>query len=482
MTDVPPDLGRAHSHPSLGELEEAARLVTRWSLDHFTSLSDQLLGNGATPQELQALLGESAPESGRPFAEVLGRFQKQIIPFAYKTNHPRFLAFVPGGPAFPSVLGDWLCSAANFFCGVWLEASGPTQVELTVLDWFKEWVGYPSEARGILTSGGSEANLTALVTARERVPFADRRRMVLYVSDQRHWSIDRAAKVIGLHPDRIQAISSGPDLKFHVPALLQQIEIDRREGHLPWAVIANAGATNTGTVDPMNDLADLCAREKLWLHVDAAYGWAAILTPEGKRELAGIERADSITLDPHKWLSQTFEAGCLLVRNGPLLEEAFSMRPDYLQDVTPRDGEINFADHGIALTRRFLALKIWMSVQVLGKAWFRDLADRCLRLAAYAQARLEKADCFEIMHPRNLSIVCFRFRSTAVDETQWDRLNEALVQELRDSRRAFLSTTRIRNQVALRMCFINWRTTTGDIDEIVALLREIGQKIAERET
>ena len=207
-----PSLDVAHPHPSLEELEVAAQQVLRWSLDHFASLADQPIGFCAPPSDLRQQLDEPPPLEGQPFHEVLARFNQSIAPFAFRTNHPRFLAFVPGAPAFPSVLGDWLCAASNFFCGVWLEAAGPTQVELTVLDWFKTWLGYTKEARGILTGGGSEANLTALIVARERISFADRGRSVLYVSEQRHWSIDRAAKIIGLHPEQISTIPAGSDL------------------------------------------------------------------------------------------------------------------------------------------------------------------------------------------------------------------------------------------------------------------------------
>jgi glutamate/tyrosine decarboxylase-like PLP-dependent enzyme len=473
-----PFLASPHHHPSFEELERAGQLVLTWALEHYRTLPDQRIGAVATPAELRDRIDHPAPEAGCPFADVLERFKNDVTPFAFRTNHPRFLAFVPGAPSFPSVLGDWLASAVNLFCGVWLEASGPTQVELTVLNWFKTWIGYPAEARGILTSGGSEANLTALVVAREHLPFADRARSVLYVSEQRHWSVDRAAKVIGLHPDQIRPVPADDDLKLRADALRDAVQMDRRAGRLPWVVVANAGATNTGAVDPLTELAALCKSENLWLHIDAAYGWAAVLTQDGERELAGIGDADSVTLDPHKWLAQTFEAGCLLVRDGKRLEETFALRPDYLQDVEPREGEINFADHGIALTRRFRALKIWMSVQVLGLGWFRELAERCCALAEHAQRLLEAAGCFEILYPRQLSIICFRFRRAGFAEGDLNGLNERIGRDLLATGRAFLSSTRIKGKFALRMCFINWRTTAQDVEEIVGLLKAIGERLS----
>lgn len=471
----PSTLLTAHLHPTREELESAAQEVLRWALHHHSTLPDQPIGATASPDQLRAEFGEPPPASGRPFADLLRTFDERIAPFAMRTDHPRFFAFIPGAAAFPSVLGDWLCSASNFFAGSWLEGSGPAQIELTVLDWFKSWLGYPLEAQGLLTSGGSEANLTALVVARERIAFADRGRSVLYTSDQRHGSIDRAAQVIGLHPDQICHIPVENDLKLHVHALMNAVRRDRAAGRLPWLVVANAGATNTGTVDPLGDLADCCRSERLWLHVDAAYGWATVLTEEGQRVLAGIERADSITLDPHKWFAQTYEAGCLLMRDGKRLAETFTSRPPYLQDVEPNEGEINFADRGLALTRRFRALKIWLSVQMLGLDWFRELIERGLYLAGYAQTLLESTGCFEILHARHLSIVCFRYRNLR-PETDLDAINATIARELAATQRAFLSTTRLRGRVALRMCFTNWRTTTADVEEVVNLLEEIGKK------
>lgn len=404
---------------------------------------------------------------------MLANFRAHIEPYYFRTNHPRFLAFVPGAPCFPAVLGDWLTAAANVFAGVWLEAAGPAQVERTVLDWFRSWLGLPESTRGVLTGGGSEANLTALVVARERVPFADRPRAVLYVAEQRHWSVDRAAKVIGLHPYQVRPVPVGDDYRLRGSALADAIRRDRAEGRLPWAVAANAGATNTGTVDALPEVAAVCRAEGLWLHVDAAYGWAAALTDDGKRELDGIAQADSVTLDPHKWLAQTFDVGCLLVRDGRLLPETFSLRPDYLQDATPAEGEVNFADHGIALTRRFRALKVWLSIQVLGLDWFRRLAAHDMALAAYAQARLEAVGCFEILCPRRLSTVCFRY--VPPDRaSDLDGVNARLLAALLYTGRAFLSSTRLRGAYAARMCFVNWRTTAADVDEIVELLVRLG--------
>ena len=452
-----------------------------WLLNHHATLPDQPIGRSASRAEMEQLLREPPPEDGRPFAEVLAAFADKVAPHACRVNHPRFLAFVPGAPTFLSVLGDLLCAGTNFFAGVWLEAAGPAQVELVVLDWFREWLGMPPGTMGILTGGGSEANLTALVAAREPLSEEERRRAVLYVAEQRHWSVDRAAKVMGLQSDQVRPVPADDAFRLAPEALARAVAEDRRAGLRPWAVVANAGAVNTGAVDPLGRLADLCLEHRLWFHIDAAYGWTAVLTPEGRQELDGIDRADSITLDPHKTLAQAFEVGCVLVRDGRLLRQAFTLRPEYMQDVAPADDEVNFADYGVALTRRFRALKIWLSLKVLGVGWFRALAERSRRLADYGQALLEAAGCFEILSPRRLSIVCFRFVPPGtIDESALDRLNLALIDAVRATGRAFLSSTRLRGRTAIRFCFVNWRTTAGDVEEVVNLLAALGDKLAGR--
>lgn len=461
-------------HPDFDTVQKASAAVSSYVLHYFTSLSEGSVGRTARRDEMEALLRESPPETGREFTEVLHEVQDKIVANVLRPGHPRFTAYIPGAPSFISVLGDWLCAGLNLFAGVWQEAPAATLVEIIVLDWFKEFLGYPAEARGILTGGGSEANLTALVVAREPLSYADRQRAILYVSEQRHWSVDRAAKVMGMRPDQVRLVPADREGRL-TPELLMKAGIkDAQAGLLPWAVVATAGTTNTGTIDPLDDLATFCQTHQLWLHVDAAYGWPAVLTDEGKMLLRGIHWADSITLDPHKWFGQTFEAGCLLVRRGEALEETFSLRPEYMQDVTPRSDEINFADHGIALTRRFRALKIWLSIKVLGVGWFRRLVEHCCHLADYAQGLLEQTR-FEILSPRQLSIVCFRYvPASPTTDAELDRLNLDICRKLLDSGQAFLSTTRLDGRVALRLCFVNYRTTAADVEQTVRLLREIG--------
>ncbi len=289
---------------------------------------------------------------------------------------------------------------------------------------------------------------------------------------------------MGLRADQVHALAVDGSFELAPATLLDAITRDRGAGLYPWAVVANAGATSTGAVDPLDALADVCSRERLWFHVDAAYGWSAVLTDEGQTALQGIHRADSVTLDPHKWLAQTYEAGCVLVRDGPLLARTFAMNPAYMQDVGAGEDEVNFADRGLALTRRFRALKVWLSLRVLGLGWFRQLVRHGLDLARLAEGLLRQHPEFEILAPRRLSVVCYRYVPRAMPGTAaerdglLDQLNLRLIDAVRATGRAFLSSTRLHGRVALRFCFINWRTTTADVDEVIELLRQLGSQLA----
>lgn len=446
-------------HPDGDELRRLAGEVVEWTIDDFERLSQARVSGAVSPEHLAALREESIPESPSPFGEVMQQFRRNIVPNTCRVHHPRFFAFVPSGPTVVSILGDWLASAANFFAGVWVEGAGPAQVELTVLEWFRTLLGMPVGTSGLLTSGGSDANLTALVAARERLSLEERRHAVLYVSHQRHSSLDRAARIMGLRPEQIRRVPVDADLRLSLAALRTALAEDVK----PWCIVATAGTTNTGAIDPLPELVDLCRRRGLWLHVDAAYGWANVLDPQGARELAGIGDVDSVTLDPHKWFAQGYEVGALLVREPRMLERAFVIRPEYLEDVIPAEDEVNFSDRGIALTRRFRALKVWLSLKVLGLGWFRRMVTHTRTLAQYAALALSEAG-FVVLSTR-MSIVCFVWPG-ADDEAHRAMLHQAL-----ETGEIFFSSTRLQGRVVLRLCFVNWRTCADDVDRAVAILR-----------
>jgi glutamate/tyrosine decarboxylase-like PLP-dependent enzyme len=362
-----------------------------------------------------------------------------------------------------------MAAGYNFFAGVWTVAAGPNQIELTVLDWFRSWLGMPAGTSGLLTSGGSTATLTAVVAARHAAdPSSENTaRLTLYTSEQAHSSVQRAAWIAGIPRSNVRAIPTDDEYRMHGDSLFEAIANDRASGCLPFLVVASAGTTNTGAVDPLNAIADFCAREQLWMHVDAAYAGFAALTEQGSRALDGLGRADSVTLDPHKWLFVPFECGCLLAREPRKLEEAFSVHPEYLTDVRARDQDVNFADHGEQLTRSSHALKIWLSIQYFGLSQIREAIARGTQRAEYAESLFAARDDFEILSPAQFGIVCFRAHPRGLDTPgELDTLNERINSRVNATGRFLMSSTRLRGRFSLRLCTHVHRMTHADIDEV----------------
>ncbi len=425
----------------------------------------------------QIALPAQAPEQGTPFDEIVTVLRERIFPYHAREPHPLFMGYVPSSPTFPAVLGDWIATGYNFFAGVWSVAAGPNQVELTVLEWFRQWLGMPEGSRGLLTTGGSNATLTAVVAARhgaETAGHTDLAKLVMYASDQAHSSVARAAWVAGIPRDNVRAVPSDDRFRLRVDALGEAIRHDRAAGLHPFLVVGSAGATNTGAVDPLHELADLAAREGLWYHVDAAYAGFAILTERGRALLSGIERADSVTLDPHKWLYVPFECGCLMVRDPARLHSAFHVLADYLKDVEARDEDVNFADYGEQLTRYARAFKVWMSVNYFGLGAIRSAIDRCMQLADHTEQRVREAPGLEVLSPAQFGVVCFRVHPPGLDDpAALDALNERVNAAVNATQRVLMSSTRLRGAYALRVCILNYRTTEADLDAVVELVQEL---------
>ena len=409
----------------------------------------------ASPAEMRERLGGAPPEQGAGLDAVLARVIEDVLPYAAGTNHPGYFAFIPYFTTWPAALAELIAAAANMSPWAWMESAATTQIELEVIDWFRGWLGMPEGTAGVLVSGGSAANLTALLVAREAAggPSED---SVVYVSDQGHSSLARTARAMGLRPHQIRVLPTDDRWRLQPETVTAAAGADRRADRIPIAVCASAGSTSTGAVDPLPGLADVCAAEGLWLHVDAAYGGFAALTPEGRALLAGIERADSVTLDPHKWLFQPFECGGVLVREGERLARTFAIHPDYLDSTeTHATGEVNLGECGLQLSRGTHALKVWMSVQAFGLAAFRAAIDRDMELAAYAEDLVHAHDTLTLMAPASLGIVCFRREWPGCDEAETERRGIALADALERSGNAFVSTTRLAGRHAIRLCILN---------------------------
>ena len=337
-----------------------------------------------------------------------------------------------------------------------------------VLEWFREWMGLPPGAGGLFTSGGSAANLTAVVAAREKA--GDAPALTAYISEQAHSSVGRALRVAGIRGDAVRRIPVGPDLRMRTDRLADAMDRDAEEGRTPFLVVANGGATNTGIVDRLPELAVLARSRGAWFHVDAAYGGFAALTPRGKRLLEGIQDADSVTLDPHKWLFQPYEAGCLLVRDPDDLTRAFRVLAEYLQDTELGLEHVNFGDRGVQLTRSFRALKVWMTVQIHGRKALADAVEAAMTLADHAAHRIRQSAALEVMGEPSMSIVCFRARSPEghpMSPEALDAWNESIQERVVEEGTAMISSTRIAGRFALRFCILNHRTTRDDVDAVL---------------
>src|SRR3954453_10076848 len=414
-------------------------------------------------EDLRRRLLGPASDDPRPWDELLDQLEHDVLGPMSRLAHPGYFAFIPASSTFPGALGDLIAAALDIDVGSWMSAAGPSQLELVVLEWFKSWVGYPAEAEGILVSGGSAANITALACARESLVVAASDRAVAYVADQTHSSVARAARLIGFRPDQLRVLPTDDAHRVRVDALAGAVEADRQAGLQPLIVVANAGATNTGAVDPLHALADFSHERGMWLHVDAAYGGFASLSERGRRDLAGIERADSVTLDPHKWLYQPIECGSVLVRDGWRLREAFTINPDYLADY--KSEEVNFADLGLQLTRGARALKIWLSINHFGLDAFRQAVDRAIDLAQAAEQRVRESEALELMSPASLGIVCFRRRFDGVDdEDTLAQLNSELVHGFETTGRGLLSSTKLHGGYAIRLCVMNHTSGPTDVE------------------
>jgi aromatic-L-amino-acid/L-tryptophan decarboxylase len=362
-------------------------------------------------------------------------------------------------------MADALASGFNVFNGTWLGGSAAAAIELKVIDWFRGFCGFPESAGGLFVSGGSVANLTALHAAR-RAKLGDAiQDATIYFSDQTHYSVERALRVLGFASEQIRKIPSDDRFRLPVELLREAIRADKSAGRRPFCIVANAGTTNTGAVDPLPDLADLAAQENLWLHADGAYGAATVLCARGREKLAGLDRVDSLSLDPHKWLFQPFECGCLLVRDAAHLKSAFQLMPEYMRDVHRNTAEINQADYGVQLSRGFRALKVWLSMNTFGLAAFRDAITYGFELAEFAERELRTRRNCEILSPAEMGIVAFRFGNN-------DALQTKLVDLMLRDGFAFLTSTTLKGITALRLCTINPRTTKDDIVQTIDRLEK----------
>jgi glutamate/tyrosine decarboxylase-like PLP-dependent enzyme len=444
-------------------------------IEHLTDLPNKSVGCRASRSDLEQLLREPIPKTGMLPESVFEIVERTVLKNTLHVNHPRFFAFVPSPGNFVSVLADMLASGYNVFAGTWMEGSGPAEIELVTIDWLRELCGMPKEAGGLFVSGGSMANMTALALARNTKLKGQIEKGVIYCSDQTHASVDRGLKILGFESAQIRRLKSDSDFRIPIGELKMTIASDRTSGRIPFCLVGNAGTTNTGSIDPLLDLVKISTDEDLWLHIDGSYGTAVVLCENHKNLLEGIGHADSITLDPHKWMFQPYEIGCLLVRDRKLLSENFHYLPEYLKDADSKEGEINFYDFGFQLTRSFRALKLWLSFKIFGLEEFKKAIEYGLFLAEEAENRIVQSPHLSLVTPAQLGMISFYFK-TQCNGLQND-VNRQIVAKLMEDGYALLNTTQLRGRTVLHMCTINPRTEVKDVVDTLDKIEEIGQKL-----
>jgi len=467
-------------------MRQAAHRVVDYVVDRIAHLRENPLGRELHREETEALLREPLPENPTSFEGVFAKYVRDVAPNSTALDHPRFFAFIPSAPSFISILGDMLTAGTNVFAGTWFESSGPSQVEILVIDWFKQMLGLPPGASGLLVSGGSVANLTALAVARRAVLNDDTQKAVVYLSRQAHTAVDRGLRILGIRAEQWRRIPTDTEFRMQPEALARQIRQDLAAGLRPLAVVASAGTTSTGSVDPLAEIARIARDNSVWFHVDAAYGGFAALTERGRELLQGIKQADSVVLDPHKWFYCPIETGCVLVREGRWMRETFRILPDYMRDVEREEREVNFCDYGLQLTRSFRALKVWMAVKTYGIARIREIIDQCLDLTEYAARLFQQSPRLEIVTPPSLGVFTFRYLPAhfppGLDrEASLNRLNDELMVRIIASRRLMLSSTRLEGRHVLRFCVLNHRSRKEDVRAARDLILQLGGE-AERGT
>jgi aromatic-L-amino-acid/L-tryptophan decarboxylase len=448
---------------TLGLETDEMRRLGYWVVDrvveHFEQGADGPAINASPAGDLRAALGGPVPEAPGDPIEAMQTLVDVALSNMQHGDHPRYFARVPGPSSYAGVLGDWLGTGFNTIAASWAGSSGPSTVELVALDWLRQLLGLPEGTEGILMSGGSLSNMTALAAARTHLGSG-----VAYLSDQTHASIPRALTALGFPAEQVRVLRSDERLRLTEAAVAEAVRGDRRRGRNPRFIIATGGTTNTGAVDELEGLAELAAAEGMWLHVDGAYGAPAALCPAGRAALRGLQLADSLVLDPHKWLFAPYDIGCLFVRRPGVLDGAFSMRPEYLADVRPDMAEVNFGDRSLELTRRSRALKLWLMLKVYGAERVRDAIERCIGLAEHAQRLLESDPGWEVVTPAQLGIVTFARPDWSAEE------HAAAAAAMAAGGYATVTSTVLRDRPALRLCTINPLTTESDVEETLRRL------------
>ena len=461
---------------SPAQMHAMADAVVNRCIEHISTLAQQPICGDVDAAELCRRLREPAPERGSALAPLLDQLFHDCIPRSFTASGPGYLAFIPGGGLYPAALADFIANTTNRYTGVWQAAPALVQLEANALDWLRDWMAFPAGTRGLFTSGGSMASFNAILCARERHLGAEIRRGVLYTSDQVHHSVLKSAKLAGIMPDRVRAVPCDARYRLPMPGLKDAIARDRRSGLTPFAVVSSAGTTNTGAVDPLDDIADLCAAEGLWHHIDGAYGAFFALDPSLGPTLSGMSRADSLTLDPHKGMFLPYGTGALLVRDGAALRAAHEATADYLPAMPHPEDFYDPSQHGPELSRGFPGLRVWLSVKLFGAAVFREAIAEKRALTLDAARRVAALPGIVIDAEPELSLFAFHLSWPGATQAEEDAATRALMSKTTARGRVMVTGAVARGRYLGRVCILSFRTHQTEIDY---LIEDMGQAIEE---
>ncbi len=458
--------------------------VTERVIDHIASLPQQPASGDVRAEALCRDMREPVPDGAMPLSPLLADLFERWVPRSFTAPGPGYLAFIPGGGSFPAALADFIADGVNRFTGVWQAAPALVQLEANALDWLREWMQFPPSTRGLFTTGGSMANFNAILCARERHLGHEIRRGVMYASSQTHHSVLKSAKLAGIFPDRVRAIDVDADFRVRMDALESAVRKDRRDGLTPFLVVSNAGTTNTGAIDPLNAIADFCRDEQLWHHVDGAYGAFFHAVPELRPLLAGLPRADSLTLDPHKGLFLPYGTGALLVRDGAALRAAHAVPHEagYLPSM-PDPEFYDPSSHGPDLSRGFPGLRVWLSIKLFGQHKLRAAIAEKRTLAVDAAERIGAIPGVRMVAPPQLSLFAFHLTWPGASLAEENAATRNLLDRVTGRGRVMLTGCPLDDgRFLARVCVLSFRTRQDRIDacvedvatETAALLRERG--------
>jgi len=434
---------------------------------HVASLDTQPARGNVDAADVCRAMREAAPEAGVPMEGLLNALFDEWIPRSFTTPGPGYLAYIPGGGLYPAAIADLISSATNRYTGVWYAAPALVQLEANVLNWFRDWMGFPSSTRGLLTTGGSMAAFNAILCARERDLGDDIRSGVLYTSAHAHHSIGKAARLAGIRPDRIRLIPVDDDCRMRIDLLEAAIRTDQASGLRPFFVASSAGTTNTGAVDRLEAVADLCEAARIWHHVDGAYGAFFHLCEELRPLLAGLPRADSLTLDPHKGLFMPYGVGALLVRDGEWLRHAHSMSAGYLPATPDPDEFYDPSQYGPELSRGFPGLRVWLCVKLFGTARFRAALAEKRALAVQAAERIARLPGVVMDAPPQLSLFAFHVTRPGATLEEENRATSDLVERVTVRGRVMVTGCTTEQRYLARVCVLSFRTRLAQIDACV---------------